>query len=151
MGVKSGYQMLYTLNKVSFSDLCTILRHRASERSVANTPDSNECTIPTVYFDVSWLQRKMCTKTSNGSCQDILSLALQFVKEGIKVVLACDNRNHRHHSKKATIQRDQQCEQYRIDVICLKKKLLELVTTDGQTDGNNSSTQNSQRKEWLPF
>ena len=117
-------QTFYSINKVSFSDLCAVLRHRCRCRGAKFNVDC----FPTVHFDVNWLSIKLSTKTCIDSSKDVLSLATQFAKENIKVVLTCDNSEYRHQSKKAYIQRDQQCEKCWIDVIFLKK-----ITADGKS------------------
>ena len=123
MGFKYGSKLFYSIKDVSFPDLATIIRNRCSER-VAD--DETICT-PTVYFDVSWLARELSTKTSLCPVDDIISLASQFAKENISVVLTNDNSTYRHHSKKATICRDQKAEQARIDTTFLKKKMVSMV------------------------
>ena len=117
MGFKYGSKLFYSIKDVSFPDLATIVRNRCSER-VAD--DETICT-PTVYFDVSWLARELSTKTSLCPVDDIISLASQFAKENISVVLTNDNSTYRHHSKRATICRDQKAEIARIDTTFLKK------------------------------
>ena len=88
--------MFYTLNKVSFSDLCTILRHRASNSDIQSESVAH---IPSVHFDVSWLHCKLSSKSSNSPAKDIVTLALQFANVGVRVCLTCDNVDYCHLSK----------------------------------------------------
>ena len=120
MTFTNGSKLFYSINNISFDDLCTLLRHCCSNRS-----DNNITTapLPTVFFDVSWLARKL-SSSSNNSTNDILSLASQFSSNQISVVLTHNNRTYRHHSKKASIVRDQEAEQAHIDVTFLKKKII---------------------------
>ena len=130
MTFKNGSRLFYSIDNVSFDDLCTIIRNRNSER-VKNDAVRGA---PTIYFDVSYLARKLSWNNNHDPSKDIISLAIQFAKENINVVLAADNRSYRHHSKKATIERNQQAEQARIDTIFLKKKLLLLVEQSRTTN-----------------
>ena len=56
-----------------------------------------------------------------------MRLALYFLEESIKVVLVLDNHQHRHHSKKSTITRDNNAEIARIDCIAIRKKIMQKV------------------------
>ena len=122
MTFKNGSQLFYSINNVSLDDLCTIVQHRANVRKEEN--NLIEVT-PTVYFDTSLLARKLSTPACPNSTEHILAFAKAFTHKNIHVVLAFDNRVHRHHSKKATIIRHQECEQARIDAIYLRKKLIQ--------------------------
>ena len=82
MTLVSGSKMMYIFQKLSFENLCTILRYRASLRGKGS--------VPTVYFDVSWLGRKLSTASST-SVPYIFDIAVQFVDAGINLVLALDN------------------------------------------------------------
>ena len=117
MTLVSGSQMFYSIENVTFSELCTIIRHRGAVRS--------ENATPTLYFDVSWLARKLST-ASNDGVKSIIHLAEKFIVEGIKVVLCFDNISHRHHSKKATVIRNVKAEQARVDCILLRTELMRL-------------------------
>ena len=86
--------MFYSIEGVEFSDICSILRIRAASRDPTDRP--------TVYLDVSWLARKLSTPNYDG-VSSIIHLANQFVSAGIRSVLCFDNREYRHHSKKATV------------------------------------------------
>ena len=92
--------------------IATILRHRSHKRE----PGS----IPTVYFDVSLLARKLPTNSDN-CVEHIINLAKQFSEADIQTILVMDNREYRHHSKKATIMRNTQAEKSRIDSFMLRK------------------------------
>ena len=135
MTFTNGSKLFYSINNVSFDDLCTILRHRHSESTARNKTTSDT---PYVYFDINWLSRKLSSPSDDGS-NAIISLSNLFTSHGISVALTHDNRNHRHHSKKATLVRDQLAEQSRIDVIFLKKKLSTLVHLQRSNDETNQS------------
>ena len=128
MGFTDASKMFYTIKNVSFNDLCTILRNRASERC-----ESDEEKVvksgPTIYFDTSWLYRKVSAADSIKTASNVVGIATQFSKQNINVVLANDNKSSRHHSKKASIVRDQRSEQSRIDTIYLKKQLLSMASS----------------------
>ena len=111
----SGSQMFYSVQNVNFNDLCTLVRHRASLRSDNATP--------TLYFDVSWLARKLSTP-SNDVISSLVHLASKFIGDGIKVVLCFDNTAHCHHSKKATIVRNVKAEQARVDCVLLHTDMM---------------------------
>ena len=118
MTLVSGEKMIYRCEKLSFSEIATIIRHRSNARQ----PGS----IPTVYFDVSWLARKLHSNSDNGS-EHIINLAKQFSEADINIVLVMDNRGYRHHSKKSTIIRNAKAEQSRIDSFMLRKELMAKV------------------------
>ena len=114
----SGSKLFYLSKNLSFENLCTILRHRASLRSVD--------AVPTIYFDTSWLGRKLSTSSSSSVCS-IVELCKLFSNNGISVVLAMDNRSYRHHSKKSTLIRDRKVEQARIDSIIICSNLMRKI------------------------
>ena len=70
--------MFYSVKKLSFEDLCTILRYRATNRSDTATP--------TIYFDASWMARKLSTPLSSPTpC--ILAIVEQFALCGMQHAL----------------------------------------------------------------
>ena len=106
MGLTNGGLMLY-LAEVSFENLVTVLRHRAA-------PKNRD---PCVYLDGNWLVRKLAPKNGGmvAAIPSILCLLKSFASQRIVAKLVVDNRSLRHHSKKATIQRDAAAEQARLD------------------------------------
>mmetsp|Transcript_7052 Transcript_7052/g.9174 ORF Transcript_7052/g.9174 Transcript_7052/m.9174 type:complete len:238 (+) Transcript_7052:2-715(+) len=116
MGLASGGQMLYSAQGITHDGLLTIVRHRAAAR---------ESTEPSIYFDCNWLAMKWA-KASPTPVTKIIQLATAFALNGVYVTLTVDGKL-RHHSKKATINRDAAAEQARYDSILSRAKLQGLV------------------------
>ena len=78
-----------------------------------------------VDHDANWVARKFASQTG-GPVKPMISLAKLFLVGGCDVHIYGDGEE-RHHSKKATIERDAKSEQARLDSIGLRKHLLSLV------------------------
>jgi hypothetical protein len=109
MGVNNGSKMVNKATVASLAELSAILRHRCQLRNAM---------IPTLDVDAQWLWRKFCT-LKDGPIPGIKTFATHFLSHGVKLTIVDDGPS-RHHSKKATILRDDICEQARIDSILLQ-------------------------------
>ena len=117
MGVKNGSKMLHSVADLSFDEVATILRHRANKQT-AERP-------PAIAHDSNWLARKLGSSKA-GPVPNIMELVKAFSSKGVDNYVVVDGPC-RHHSKKETIKRDAKIERAKIDVIVLRKKLLDLV------------------------
>ena len=104
---------MYTVGGVTIDDVCTMLRHRALARNVK----------PSLHMDCNFLARKLSTDASDPT-DSILKLCQSFISRGIVVFVVMDNRVRRHHSKKATIVRNREAEQARVESVHLKGALM---------------------------
>ena len=129
--------MFYSVQKVTFSDLCTVIQHRASLCS-------NDAT-PTLYFDVSWLARKLSTPTNDG-VSSIVHLAGQFIAERIRVVFCFDNITHCHHSKKVTIIQNVKAKQARVDCVLLRADIMRMFNNMKDTSRSDEEKKKIQEK-----
>ena len=118
MGVKSGGKILHHVDNLSQDDLVTILRHRATTIRLRDA-------VPTIAYDANWLARKLASKKSSPAA-NILELVKSFRYKGVNSIIVVDGPT-RHHSKKATIERDTVYEQTILDTLILRRTLLELV------------------------
>ena len=132
MTLTSGSQMFYSICNVSFDNVCNIIKQQSSQRRSAR---------PTVYFDVSILAHKLSTPSTN-VISSISSLSKQFVDSNMFVVLVCDNRTYRHHSKKATLVRNTKAEQARIDSIYLRSIIMNKYNDLNSTLNNTEESNN---------
>ena len=66
---------------------------------------------------------------------------------GLFVKIVFDNKDYRHHSKKATILRDRNAEQARIDGILLRKLLASKALKYNTSFINVTETENLERKK----
>jgi hypothetical protein len=123
MGVKSGGKMLHKVRVKAIDNLITVLRHRANKRGAER---------PCIDVDVNWLIRRYPLHL-------VLAFAKQFLARGVDVWMITDNpTGYRHHSKKATIDRDATCEQARLDSIGLRQHMLALVNQSRSPESSKS-------------
>ena len=78
-----------------------------------------------------------------GPARAVVAIAKEFVEAGIDVIIVCDNKDKRHHSKRATIQRRGVIERGKIQLV---EKRIELTNLLRSPAGGSVESLNNVKK-----
>ena len=103
MGVKYAHQLTHSIKGLSIGNIETIAKKRFVS-SIYYDDKKSRIQQPTIDVDVSWLYRSKNKIAEENRMSYIVDICLEFCRNGMVVVLVCDG-SHRHHSKRASIER----------------------------------------------
>jgi hypothetical protein len=127
MGLKSGHETNFSIDKLKIDNILVILQHRKLRRP------SEHHLGPVVDIDASWVVRRACNLSYDMRVMSLMRLSVLFMKKGCRVNIIFDG-NKRHHSKKSTIKRAVDCYRNKIDHHVLKFDLSRMYEEINTTD-----------------
>jgi hypothetical protein len=105
MGISHAHKLTHQITGITHDELLKIVKSRSLRRASDDKP--------TIDIDISYVYRKLYNKDGQSRIKYIMCLCEVLCKSGLRVVLVCDG-SVRHHSKRASIQR--QVEKYKTKV-----------------------------------
>jgi hypothetical protein len=122
MGIKYAHQLTYGINQLSLKDLYKVAMKRMP------VDNQNRCTRqrPSIDIDCSLLIRTRGNNNIGLNTKYLLDFCRVHQLEGFDVMVVFDG-NHRHHSKRSTIQRQSENDRKRIELIINKSILMHIV------------------------
>jgi hypothetical protein len=72
-----------------------------------------------------------------GPSKAVFVIAKEFAREGIDVLIVCDNENNRHHSKRATMKRKGERARARLELGDDRRKLTSMLRSDDSDTAGN--------------
>jgi hypothetical protein len=147
MGLKYAHIYTHQMKDLALHQIYTIASNRMSKNIGTGKRQ------PTIDVDCSLVIRSRggtpCTRTN---AQYLVAYASTLAKIGFAVMLVFDG-NHRHHSKRATIQRRSDCQRSKIEMIVKKTELLTVTedrkNTDSVEERNNLEKKQSDLKKQI--
>jgi hypothetical protein len=130
MGIKYAHTYTYCIKNLTIDNIFTIASQRLK---IKNQLALSLRTIPSIDVDCSWIIRGFCKGHLECRVRQLINLSLSFVKAGFNVNLVCDGPE-RHHSKRATTQRQADVSKRRLEIIVYKAELMMLTTRRRSTD-----------------
>ena len=125
MGINGAHKLTHQITGVSMEELLKIVQARRERRGKKEQP--------TIDIDVSYVFRKLTYKHMKVRVLNILRLCDMFCQSGVKVVLVCDS-NIRHHSKRATCNRQVEKYKKKIELYNARCELIHVITQLNNTD-----------------
>ena len=105
MGVKHAHKLTYSTKGLSLSRVELLAHARYLEVKNNKKIKVKRMQQPTIDVDISWLYRSKSNILEENRLAYVINICLLFSRAGFLVVLVCDGRS-RHHSKRATIERN---------------------------------------------
>jgi hypothetical protein len=103
MGINRAHSLPCSLNNLDLGQLYMIGIARLKEKQNASPTFHRD--IPTIDLDCSWIVRRSPRESFVGRIECLWSKSILLARSGFFVMLVCDG-SKRHHSKRATFQRE---------------------------------------------
>ena len=133
-GIRGGRHCIYTSSPIDAKELFLVLDDRR-KKSAPSVPDSDAAPArdkPAIDIDASQVAYRF-RRSSGGSAGFIVRLAVALARCGIDVTIVGDPP-HRHHSKRATIDRIAKCERARLHCITHQAELARAIQLHDMND-----------------
>ena len=138
MGINNAHKLTHQITGVTQDELLKIVKDRSRRRSYENKP--------TIDIDISYVYRKLYNKDQHSRIKYIMSLCDLLCKNGVRVVLVCDG-SVRHHSKRASIQR--QVEKYKTKVMLYQTRCELMHVIKSKSDAKSAEEKENLKLEEL--